>query len=223
MPTCNTTVTTPTGVFTYFSKKVTLCEAKARCAKIRQILAPVLNFRDLDALRSIADYDNPDCEFHSSGIYSYHTGLDIDTCGKKHFLKFSNGVVYDEAEHGKLYKWVDKNSRKRLIASYMPDYRNLFIIEYGRWNRKKRYICLKPSSTSANAASLVEKESESNSSFNVLILVGALIVALIALIASLVFYTRSKKKDMEIVQLKSKVDYHKNENDALLNEKKNVM
>ena len=54
MPTCNATVTTPTGVFTYFSKKVTLCKAKAKCAKIGQILAPVLNFRDLDALKSIA-------------------------------------------------------------------------------------------------------------------------------------------------------------------------
>ena len=151
------------------------------------------------------------CKFHRGGIYSYHTGLDIDTCGKNNFLKFSNGVVYDEAEHGKLYKWVDKNSRKKLIAAYLPDHRNLFIAEYSRQIKKQRYICLKPSLTSANAAPLVEKKSTSNSNFSVLILLGALIVASVA---SLVVYTRSKKK--EIVQLKSTVDYLKNENDALL-------
>ena len=165
------------------------------------------------------------CKFHRSGIYSYHTGLDIDTCGKKNFLKFSNGVVYDEAEHGKLYKWVDKNSRKKLIAAYLPDHRNLFIAEYSRQIKKQRYICLKPSLTSANAAALAEKESASNSNFSVLILVGALIITLIALVASLIVYTRSKKK--EIVQLKSTVDYLKNENDALLNklsvQQKNVL
>ena len=217
MPTCNATVTTPTGVSTYFSKKVTLCEAKARCAKIRQILAPVLNFRDLDALRSIADYDNPDCKFHSKDIYSYHIGLDIDTCGKKNFMLFSNNVVFDEKEHGKLYKWVDKNSKKRVIASFLPDFRNLFITEYDRWNRKKRYICLKQNSTSSNAAPLVEKESTNGLSFNVLILVGALMVA------TLVYYTRSKKNEIEIEQLKSTVDFLKNENDSLLKKKKNVL
>ena len=128
MPTCNTTVTTPTGVFTYFPKKVTVCEAKTECAKIGQILAPVLNFQDLDALRSIADYENPDCKFHSNiELYSYHIGLDVDTCGKKNFMLFSNNVVYDEKEHGKLYKWVGKKSRKRHIASFVPDFRNLFI------------------------------------------------------------------------------------------------
>ena len=77
MPTCNTTVTTPTGVFTYFSKKVTVCEAKAECAKIGQIIAPVLNFRDLDALRSIADYDNQDCKFHRGDIYAYYIELQL--------------------------------------------------------------------------------------------------------------------------------------------------
>ena len=36
MASCNTTVTTPTGVFTYFLKKMTVCEAKAECAKIQK-------------------------------------------------------------------------------------------------------------------------------------------------------------------------------------------
>ena len=83
--------------------------------------------------------------------------------------------------------------------------------------QKKRYICLKQNSTSASAAPLVKKESTNGLSFNVLILVGALMVA------TLVYYTRSKKNEIEIEQLKSTVDFLKNENDSLLKKKKNVL
>ena len=84
MPKCDTTVTTPTGVFTYFSEEVSYCQAKYNCAEIGQILAPITKLSDKEALQSVADIYNPDCDFHSD-IYSYHIGLDISICGGKQY------------------------------------------------------------------------------------------------------------------------------------------
>ena len=74
---------------------------------------------------------------------------------------------------------------------------------------------------------MVEKESTSGLSLNVLILVGSMIVALVASVASLVVYTRSKKKGIENLQLKSTVDYLRSKINILVNEpsvqKKNIL
>ena len=76
MPSCNTTVTTPTGIFTYYKDEVTYCEAKERCAEKGEVLAPLTNYEDVDALRGVADFQNPNCPFHH-GAYDYYIGLDI--------------------------------------------------------------------------------------------------------------------------------------------------
>ena len=74
---------------------------------------------------------------------------------------------------------------------------------------------------------MVEKESTSGLSLNVLILVGSMIVVLVASVASLVVYTRSKKKGIENLQLKSTVDYLRSKINILVNEpsvqKKNIL
>ena len=94
MPSCNTTVTTPTGVFTYHKDEVTYCEAKERCAEKGEVLAPLTNYDDVDALRGVADYENPNCPFHHGanghGAYDYHIGLDINryVSFKKKLLSF---------------------------------------------------------------------------------------------------------------------------------------
>ena len=80
MPTCDTSVTTPTGVFTYIDKEVTKCEAKTECLQRGEILAPITNVADFTALKTIADTLNPDCKFHY-GLIDYHIRLDINICG----------------------------------------------------------------------------------------------------------------------------------------------
>ena len=92
MPGCNTTVTTPTGVFTYYKDEVTYCEAKERCAEKGEVLAPLTNYDDVDALRGVADYENPNCLFHYGEYdYDYHIGLDISKCV---FIKRKIFVVF---------------------------------------------------------------------------------------------------------------------------------
>ena len=71
MPTCNTTVTTPTGYFTYFDEEVTHFQAKLNYIKIRQLLAPITSLSDVDALHTVIDKYNPECKFNYWSCYKY--------------------------------------------------------------------------------------------------------------------------------------------------------
>ena len=104
--TCGTSVTTPTGTFTYFKTPVTACQAKIECAKRGQILAPITNSKDLEALRSIAKLEDPSCKFHYGGLYHYHIGLEVTRCRNRLHRLFSNNQVWNKTLHKDLYRWV---------------------------------------------------------------------------------------------------------------------
>ena len=179
MRTCNTTVTTPTGVFTYFGDEVTYCQAKFNCSKIGQILAPITNIRDVDALHSVIDNTNPDCEFHYA-IYDYHIGLDIGICDGKQYRMFTNNVIWNETEHGKLYKWRHGSDKKDAsYAKFLSHHKTMFVISDPRRNQRSRYICLKPNLTSSVAEALTDKEVANHQNINAFYVCGAVMVALV--------------------------------------------
>ena len=195
MPKCDTTVTTPTGVFTYFGDEVTYCQAKYNCATIGQILAPITKLSDIEALQSIADNDNPDCDFHY-GIYSYHIGLDVSICGGKQYRLFTNNVVWNETEHGKLYKWRHGSDKKdSSYARLISHHKTLFVIPDPRKHRITRYICLKPNSTSSVAEPLFEKDVANHQRFNAIYVCGAVMVALV--VVMLLMKVQKLKKELE--------------------------
>ena len=188
MPTCETSVTTPTGVFTYYDGDLTYNQAKVECARKHQILAPITNKLDYDALLSIADSRNQSCEFHH--VYKkYHVGLDVrkNYAGIETRL-FTNNVVWNASEHGKLY--IERGHKTKDINSAVifPLGKKLLIVrDYG--NSKRRYICLKPSTKGICAEPLTEKNIVYNMSYGVLFACGTLIMV----VAGVMFKLKIKK------------------------------
>ena len=76
-PSCTTQVTTQTGRFTFYFKKMSICEAKKFCAEKNEILAPITNRNDFDAVKKIIKAGNhPGCQFYDFDS-DYLIGLDI--------------------------------------------------------------------------------------------------------------------------------------------------
>ena len=196
MPTCATSVTTPTGVFTYFDKEVTVCQAKIECAKLGQILAPVSNVEDFKALLSVADIRNPECKFHY-GTFEYHIGLDIDMCGSEQTRLFSNNIVWDQAQHGDLYKEEGSKTEDTNYADFFPypNIEHMFIVRDPKMNDKLRYICLKPNSTSSNAAPIYGKEVVYHPNYNMLYVCGSLMMAVLVCV---VFIVKVRRESHEV-------------------------
>ena len=206
-PTCSRSVTTPTGTFTYFSKEVTSCQAKIECAKRGQILAPITNSRDRDALRSIAKLQDPTCKFHLD-FKQYHIGLDIKKCGNRIYCLFSNNVLYNKTVHGDLYRWMGNKSEDTNRASYTPYFKKLFVVEDYNMDDKRRFICLKPNTNSSTAEAMIEKEVVYNLNSNLLFACAAFMVIFVGIVLTV----SSKMKMKEILKLRK-------ENDSLKNEK----
>ena len=210
MRTCNTTVTTPTGVFTYYDAEVTYCQAKVECARRGQILAPVTNRGDLDALLSVANDKDPNCKFHY-GYIDYFIGLDVSICGGEQTRLFTNNQQWNETEHGQLYKWVGSETKDVNVAVYNPYFRKLFIAKslYKHKGHKFRFICLKPNSTSLlnsePLSALRVEELGSYSNLSVFLMVALLGVVLFLFIAK-------KKKENENSDLKKEIELLKRQN-----------
>ena len=161
MYTCKTSVTTPTGEFTYFKDEVTYHQAKVECVKKNQILAPVTNKRDYDALLSITGSKDAPCEFYQQEI-KYHIGLDIniDPNGFETRL-FTNNKNWNDTEHGTLYvEHGFKPNRKKnmnfaVIAPYVKEEidKVMFVVK-DSIAKKRRFICLKPSSQSTSVCNV---------------------------------------------------------------------
>ena len=200
--TCGTSVTTPTGTFTYHQKKVNACQAKLECLKKGRILAPITNWADLDALRSIARIDDPSCDFHY-GYKKYHVGLDVTKCGNKIYRFFTNGVAWNESAHGDLYKWVGSKKKDINVASFSPDFRKLFIVDRFKKAVKRGFICLQPNTPSRAAESLVGKDIVQNQSLNLLF---AFMVAFAGIVLILSTTKKEKVKNKEIMKLKNEIE-----------------
>ena len=126
----------------------------------------------------------PGCAFHT-GWQEYLIGLDVTPCGKgKQDRVFTNGVVWNEAVHGKLYiDTADSLNEPCVFASYSVEYSKPTL---GRWPDCRqgtfKFICLKPaepvdaqvSSESCNSQSEALKSSGNNQSFFALGLVSCL-------------------------------------------------
>ena len=196
MVNCVKQVTTPSGVFTFFEEEVLKCDARKRCAEKGQILAPILSTEDAQALLRATVESS--CEFHSH-LDPYHIGLDIlkTKCGKKEEKIFTNGVVFDEAIHGKVYRELDRHWLDCRHAGFYglgnPPENPLVITTYD-CDEKLRYICLKPADKTA--APLVS-ESPVSSSFAYLNYTSVPIVLIaIAIIARLIWEKESAKKEL---------------------------
>ena len=154
---CSSEVTTPTGRFTLHQEKMSMCEAKKVCAGKGEILAPITNKEDFSAVyKTLLAGDHEGCWLQSFDYFM--TGLDITPCGKgKQERVFTNGEVWDQSVHGKLYfdhinSWfkpcvhagIYYDLNQPALAMWLDCYQDA-----------QRFICLKP----ADPAKVVSSDS----------------------------------------------------------------
>ena len=147
-PSCFTEVVTSTGKFTFHKETMSICEAKKFCAKKGEILAPITNKEDALAIyRTIQAGDHESCKFHY-GYSEYSIGLDVTPCGKgKQDRVFTNGEVWNETVHGKLYiDNVDSWNKPCVMAEMISGTNRPLMGFWGDCYQcyDQRLICLKP-------------------------------------------------------------------------------
>ena len=181
-----------------------------------RILAPITNWADLDALRSIARTNDPSCKLHFD-YKKYHVGLEITKCGKKIYRFFTNDVVWDKKEHGDLYKWVGSKTKDINVASFSPYFKKLFIVDRYKKAVTRGFICLQPNTSSRTADTLVENNASKNQSLNLLF---AFMVAFVGIVLMVNSKLKRNVEQEEIMKLKSEnkdLKKYKEEYEELLN------
>ena len=218
-PSCNTEVTTPTGKFTFHFQRMSYCEAKKFCAEKNEILAPITNRNDFDVLKkAVIAGNHPGCQFYNFDP-EYLIGLDITPCGKgKQDRVFTNGEVWNEAVHGKLYlSFFDTWNDPCVFATLDSDYNGPTLAHWAPNCRQRtiKFICLKPavpvdaqvSSESCNSQSEALKSSGNNQSFFALGLVACLasVAVVFAFVAVKYFkkYRAVEEKQAQIEKISS--------------------
>ena len=151
-PSCATEVTTPTGKFTFYGEIVSVCEAKKVCAEKGEILAPITNRADFEALLRVTQTGNhPSCPFHH-GFFLYSIGLDVTPCGKgKQDRVFTNGVVWNNTVHGQLYSdYMNSWKSPCVMAQLATINPKPALVTFGRLCNPtyQRFICLKEAAPS---------------------------------------------------------------------------
>ena len=142
----DTSITTSSGKFTFYSEtEKTRNEAKKFCEKKGEILAPITNRADLEALHKFAS----GCSNLGIGR-SYFVGLDMFDPKTRYF---TNGVVYDEEIHGSFnYVYNINGALPACWDTYFstqPDGIRGMHTNYNRhcYPEVNPYICLKPAVT----------------------------------------------------------------------------
>ena len=199
MSSCEKSVTTATGVFTFRNKLLTKCQAKEACAKDGQILAAVTNSRNLEALNGLAESYRYTCGISAN---SYHIGLDIEKCGGVETRLFTNNVLYDKSEHDSLYEWHGDPNKNINVAIYYPAFKKMYIVKSSHGRGKRKFVCLKPNSTSGHSARLLSEEGNRHN-FSLLIATVAVMVALVSIVL--------------VLKFKKESDFEKNANEKLKN------
>ena len=129
------------------------CEAKKICASKSEILAPITNRADFDALYRVTQQgNNPSCPFHY-GSPLYSIGLDVTPCGTgKQDRVFTNGVVWNNTVHGKLYSESSDSRTSPCVHSLLDTSKNKPLVRsYSSSlcrHSNPRFICLKEESPS---------------------------------------------------------------------------
>ena len=205
---CASEVITRSGKFTFYRQEMSICEAKKFCARREGILAPITNKEDFDALHRAAKAGNhPGCQYHH-GYAQYFIGLDVTPCGEgKQDRVFTNGEVWDDDVHGKLY--LDRFDTWNEPCVFALFVNQLDGPSMGRWNDCYQgnfpFICLQPSAprNSTMSGSKALKSSEYNDqSFFAMGLVGCLAFAAVffAFVATKYFkkYRAVEEKHAEV-------------------------
>ena len=208
---CANSVTTKTGTFTFYTQKVTSCQAEKFCRGLGHILAPITNMEDKRALHKVADqrcgiFSTPD-----DWSESYHVGLSNKFCGNEVYRVFSNGAAWNETLHRKMY-WITgmKNSCYSTLWTPVNGITSRMSVLARRkdcsdWNL--RFVCLDPAEKKSDCAAnkvganeSVKSEAVVSGNVNSILwqLVGFCVLASICLLLFVIRMLRSQNKCLKI-------------------------
>ena len=213
MSSCERSVTTETGTFYFRNEELTRCQAKEACKRDGQILAPVTNSRDLEALNGVAESYNWSCGIR---VHEYYIGLDIEICGGVQTRLFTNDVLYKKCDHDHLFEWHGHPTKNINQAVYFPALKKMFIGKSLTGKVKNRFICLKQNSTSARSAQPLTEEAH-HQNFDLFLLAGAVMVALVSIVLMLKFKKGEDYEKKENKNFKNQIEVLKNEIERLKN------
>ena len=191
---CSMSTTTSSGTFTVVNKEMTRCEAKKYCREKGQILAPVTNQEDKDAILKLIGAKH--CKIDRGNMF-YHIGLDVTPCGETQERIFSNGVFYDRSVHGKLYD--DMSPPSEICPDAYLDYEDSNPFTIGSLPRchpqRQKFICLDQSTAAASPVTQ-EKSKSVQLAAETCAVLGMLIGVLVFSTAK--FYKRTKDLEKEL-------------------------
>ena len=216
--TCLNSVTTSTGKFTLYYDRVSRCQAKKRCKESGQILAPIKNKSDLDAIINLQknnDYSES-CVWGNAYWGKYHVGLDVKNVGGTLFREFTDGTKWDECEMGDLYLVNQPHKCPRALYENLKGAELSIAPENYECNSKTalaQYICLKPAENTSvtSAEHLVQGNSGSNSFILTTAIGGAAFMA-VCVFATVGLMIRMKNKvkncEEEMKMMKKVIEEH---------------
>ena len=198
--------TTSSGTFTVVNKEMTRCEAKKYCREKGQILAPVTNQEDKDAIMKLIGAKH--CKVDRGNMF-YHIGLDVTPCGETQERIFSNGVFYDRSVHGKLYD--DMSPPSEICPDAYLDYEDSNPFTIGSLPRchpqRHKFICLEQSTSNASPITR-EKTKSVQLAAETCAVLGVLVCAVVGVLAfsTAKFYKRTKdlEKEFGVVPVEGK-------------------
>ena len=163
---CQNSVTTKTGTFTFYEEVVSRCEAELRCMKKGELLAPITNTQDANKIVKLFNNNvgKEHCTFATNVAYSYWIGLNITYNESKQEKIFSNGIQWNDTKHMKIYTNYLKEYSDCPIAMFQPYFPpKPFPImgdsescKVGSW---VRYVCLKPNDDKSAESIIQDKDS----------------------------------------------------------------
>ena len=203
---CSMSTTTSSGTFTIIHDEMTRCEAKKYCRERGQILAPVTNQEDKDAILKLIDPEH--CQVHRGDLF-YHIGLEVTPCGKTQDRVFSNGVIYDHSVHGKLYD--DLSPPTEICPDAYLDYETPNPFTIGSLPmchpQRQRFICLDQSTAAASPVTQAKSKSV-QLAVETCAALGMLVCTVIGVLAftTAKFYKRTKllERESKVVRIEEK-------------------
>ena len=210
--TCLNSVTTSTGKFTLYTDRISRCQAKKRCREMGQILAPIKNRNDLNAIIKLQKNNefSERCVFGNGYWRMYHIGLDVMYVGGSLFGEFSDGTKWDDCEMGDLYIVNRPHKCPHALYSNLDGAELTIDPENEECNSKTalaRYICLEPADKKVVSSENLLQQSQGSGDFNLTAATGGVAFMVVCVFAA-VGWIRMKSCEEEMKKMKKIIENH---------------
>ena len=181
----------PSGTFTvHYKERQNFTAAQKECAKNGQILAPITEKEDFDAIFEVVTAENEENLITGRDWTQYMVGLEVAYDNSKKV--FMNGVKFDEKKHGSFYKDDQYNRLEdgRCPLALLSTWDPTSITVENTWCETEffDYICFEPKNKPcASAEAVVSETGFKNYDVKILFLAGTGAFALIVFAVLFVF------------------------------------